>query len=93
MAFYTLVLAQLLNVFNMSKTEIPFFSNEVIKNPWVWGAFAVSILITLIAYTITPIANALQLIQLTTEQFGWVMVFAFGSLVMSQLMKRLGFTF
>ena len=93
MAFFTLVLAQLLNVFNMSKTEIPFFSNEVIKNPWVWGAFAVSILITLIAYTITPIANALQLIQLTTEQFGWVMVFAFGSLVMSQLMKRLGFTF
>jgi Ca2+-transporting ATPase len=93
MAFLTLLLAQLLNVFNMSKTEVPFFSNEVIKNPWVWGAFIISILITVGAYFITQIANALNLISLTTEQFGWVLVFAFGSLVLSQLIKRLGFTF
>ena len=93
MAFFTLLLAQLLNVFNMSKTEVPFFSNEVIKNPWVWGAFVISILITLVAYYITPVANALNLINLTTQQFGWVTVFALGSLVLSQLMKRLGFTF
>jgi Ca2+-transporting ATPase len=93
MAFLTLVLAQLLNVFNMSKTEVPFFSNEVIKNPWVWGAFIISILITVSAYFITPIASALNLINLTTQQFGWVLVFAFGSLVLSQLIKRLGFTF
>ena len=93
MAFLTLVLAQLLNVFNMSKTEVPFFSNEVIKNPWIWGAFIISILITVGAYFITPIASALNLINLTNEQFGWVLVFAFGSLVLSQLIKRLGFTF
>jgi Ca2+-transporting ATPase len=93
MAFYTLLLAQLLNVFNMSITEVPFFCNEVIKNPWVWGSFVISIIITLVAYVIAPVANALNLINLTTEEFGWVIVFAFGSLVLSQLMKRLGFTF
>ena len=93
MAFFTLVLAQLLNVFNMSKTEVPFFSNEVIKNPWVWGAFVVSILISVSAYFIKPIANALYLTNLSTEQFGWVIVFALGSLGLAQIIKRLGGTF
>ncbi|MBC8755873.1 cation-transporting P-type ATPase [Kordia sp. YSTF-M3] len=93
MAFFTLLLAQLFNVFNMSKTEVPFFSNEVIKNPWVWGAFIVSIIITVGAYSITPVADALHLTSLSIKQFGWVIVFTFGSLVLSQLMKRLGFTF
>ena len=93
MAFFTLVLAQLLNVFNMSKTEVPFFSNEVIKNPWVWGAFVVSILISVSAYFVTPIANALYLTYLSTEQFGWVIVFALGSLGLAQIIKRVGGTF
>ena len=93
MAFFTLLLAQLFNVFNMSKTEVSFFSNEVIKNPWVWGAFIISIIITVGAYLVTPISNALHLTNLSTEQFGWVVIFALGALVLSQLMKRLGFTF
>jgi Ca2+-transporting ATPase len=93
MAFLTLLLAQLLNVFNMSNTKIPFFSNEVIKNPWVWGSFVISLIITTGAYFITPVANALNLTNLTKEQFGWVIVFALGSLILSQLIKRLGFTF
>ncbi len=93
MAFFTLVLAQLLNVFNMSKTEVPFFSNEVIKNPWVWGALIISIIITVGAYFITPIADALHLINLSTKQLGWVVVFALGSLALSQIIKRAGGTF
>ncbi|MFC4632994.1 cation-translocating P-type ATPase [Dokdonia ponticola] len=93
MAFFTLVLAQLLNVFNMSKTEVPFLSNEVIKNPWIWGAFVVSILITISVYLITPIANVLHLVDLSREQFGWVIVFALGSLGLAQIIKRLGGTF
>ncbi|NER16795.1 cation-translocating P-type ATPase [Spongiivirga citrea] len=93
MAFFTLVLAQLLNVFNMSKSEVSFLNNEVIKNPWVWGAIVLSIFITVGAYYITPIANALHLINLSTQQFGWVLVFALGSLALSQIIKRSGGTF
>ncbi|NIN35107.1 MAG: hypothetical protein GTO60_08490, partial [Gammaproteobacteria bacterium] len=36
MAFYTLVLAQLLNIFNMPSRRTSFLVNEVTKNVWVW---------------------------------------------------------
>ncbi|WP_297690948.1 cation-transporting P-type ATPase, partial [uncultured Eudoraea sp.] len=89
MAFYTLVLAQLFNVFNMPKREESFFKNEVTKNGWVWAAIALSILITLSAYLIPPIAEALKLLPLSFEQLGVTVMFAFGSIVLAQLIKRL----
>ena len=93
MAFYTLVLAQLLNVFNMAERKVSFFNNEIMKNPWVWSAIVVSLLITISTYYIKPLANALFLISLSTEQIGWIIVFASGSLILSQIIKRLGGTF
>jgi Ca2+-transporting ATPase len=93
MAFYTLVLAQLLNVFNMAQNNRSFFKNEVIKNPWVWSAIGISLFLTIGAYYIPPVANALFLINLSLEQIGWVIVFALGSLAVSQIIKRLGCTF
>jgi Ca2+-transporting ATPase len=93
MAFFTLLLAQLFNVFNMSKNEVPFFRNEVIKNPWVWGSIVLSIVITGGAYHLPIVADALFLTSLSLEQFGWVFVFAFGSLALAQIIKRTGGTF
>lgn len=93
MAFYTLVLAQLLNVFNMAESKVSFFNNEIVKNPWVWSAIVLSLLITIGVYYIQPVANALFLTNLSTEQMGWVIAFAFASLVLSQIFKRLGITF
>ena len=88
MAFYTLVLAQLFNVFNMPKREESFLKNEVTRNVWVWGAVVFSLLITFVAYLIPPVANALSLQKLSIEQVGAVVGFAFGSLVLAQLLKR-----
>ena len=93
MAFYTLVFAQLLNVFNMAESKLSFFNNEIVKNPWVWSAIVLSLLITIGVYYIQPVAKALFLTNLSTEQIVWVIAFAFGSLVLSQIFKRLGFTF
>lgn len=89
MAFYTLVLAQLFNVFNMPKREESFFNNEVTKNGWVWAAIALSILITLSAYLVPPIAEALKLLPISIEQLIITVLFAFGSIVLAQLIKRL----
>ena len=93
MAFYTLVLAQLLNVFNMAESKVSFFNNEIVKNPWVWSAIVISLLITISVYYIQPVSNALFLTNLSTEQIGWIIAFAFGSLALSQIFKQLGFTF
>ena len=49
-AFYTLILAQLLNVFNLPRRKISFLKNEVTTNPWVWAASAFSILVMVIVY-------------------------------------------
>jgi Ca2+-transporting ATPase len=88
MAFYTLVFAQLFNVFNMPKRKASFFKNEVTKNGWVWGAIALSVLITIGAYLAPPIAEALSLLPISPEQLGTTVLFAFGSIVLAQLVKR-----
>nr|WP_289645559.1 cation-translocating P-type ATPase C-terminal domain-containing protein [Maribacter aestuarii] len=89
MAFYTLVLAQLFNVFNIPKRKESFFINEVTKNPWVWSAIFISLLITLGAYLISPVAQALSLEPLSFKLLGITMLFAMGSLVLAQFVKRL----
>jgi Ca2+-transporting ATPase len=89
MAFYTLVLAQLLNVFNMPKRKESFFFNEVTKNPWVWGALALSLLLTYSAYTLSFMAEALAFITLSTGQLVSALCFALGALALAQLIKRM----
>ena len=93
MAFYTLVLAQLFNVFNMPKRQELFFVNEVTKNRWVWGAIVLSIIMTLGAYLIPPVAQALSLETFSSGLLGTSILFAFGSLVLAQFIKRWGSIF
>ena len=88
MAFYTLVLAQLFNVFNMPRHQESFFKNEVTKNIWIWGAILLSLLITLGAYMAPPIAQALSLLPLSKGQLALTILFALGSLGLAQLVKR-----
>lgn len=92
MAFFTLIFAQLLNVFNMPKRHLSFFKNEVTLNPWIWYAIALCILITGAAYLTPPIAKALSIIPLSADKFGLVVLFGFGSLLLAQIFKRIGST-
>lgn len=88
MAFYTLVLAQLFNVFNMPKKNESFFANEVTKNKWVWGALVLSVLITVGAYLIPPVAVALSLQTFSFALLGTTVVFALSSMVLAQVVKK-----
>jgi Ca2+-transporting ATPase len=92
MAFYTLVLAQLLNVFNLPKRHQSFFRNEVTRNWWVWGAIVLCILLTALGYMVPPLRQVLSLVPLDGVQLAWVGAFAVGSLLLTQLVKRLGGT-
>jgi Ca2+-transporting ATPase len=86
-------MAQLINVFNMPKRQESFFVNEVTRNFWVWGALFLSLLITLGAYLIPPVARSLSLQPLGLELLVTAVLFAFGSMVLAQLIKRLGRAF
>ncbi len=92
MAFYTLVLAQLLNVFNIPHRRTSFFKNEVTMNPWIWCAIVFSILIVVIAYHVNILQQVLSLVQLSSEQFLTVGIFGIGTLILTQIIKRLGGT-
>jgi len=91
-AFYTLILAQLLNVFNLPRRKISFLKNEVTTNPWVWAASAFSILVMVIVYHIPVMAEALSLLPLSANQLLVVLVFGVASLVISQILKHLKLT-
>ncbi len=92
MAFFTLIFAQLLNVFNLPKRHVSFFKNEVTSNIWIWVAIVVCIVLTSIAYFTPPVAIALSLSPLTTHKLTTIILFGFGSLLLAQFIKRLGLT-
>jgi len=91
MAFYTLILAQLFNIFNIPTASVSFFRNEVTKNYWVWFALAICIFLTYLASVYNPVANALSMVPLSFSQYQIIVVFAFGSLVLAQILKRILF--
>ena len=91
LGFYTLVLTQLLNVFNTPLRNKSFFRNKVVSNPWVWAALAVCILIMVAAYFIPFSKQALSLVTLSWTHFKWVLIFGFLALMLTQILKRLVF--
>lgn len=92
MAFYTLILGQLFNVFNLPKRRLSFFRNEVTKNPYVWYAIFISLSLVLIAYLIPVVNEVLDLVPLQLDQLIVVLGFSLLSLVLSQTAKMLGVT-
>lgn len=74
MSFLTLALAQLWHVFNMRGTGAGRVKNDITKNGWVWGALAVCIVLTLIAVYVPPLAQVLDVVPPTLEQ--WEIVVA-----------------
>ncbi len=88
MAFYTLVVGQLLNIFNMPLRKTSFFFNEVTKNLWVWAALLICGIIVLVSNLIPPIASTLSLVPLTIAQWGLIAGFGVASLVITQIALR-----
>ncbi|GGK48150.1 MULTISPECIES: cation-translocating P-type ATPase [Flavobacteriaceae] len=92
MAFFTLIFAQLLNVFNLPKRQESFFNNEVTSNKWIWIAIVICIVITSIAYFTPLVAIALSISPLTISKLITIILFGFGSLLLAQFIKRIGWT-
>ena len=60
-AFLTLALAQLWNVFNVRDLDSGLVRNEVTRNPYVWGALAFCLALTGFAVWFAPLADLLGL--------------------------------
>ncbi|MCP4121028.1 MAG: cation-transporting P-type ATPase [Bacteroidetes bacterium] len=88
MAFYTLILVQLWNTFNLPDAKTSFFKNEITKNKYVWMAILISSSIVGIAWLIEPVRHALALGSLDLKYWGIILLFSLIPTLLIQLMKR-----
>ncbi len=71
-SFYTLALTQLWHVFNMRNQGTSLFQNNVVTNPYVWGALVLCVgLLTAVA-VIPPLASVLSIVNPGFK--GWILV-------------------
>jgi Ca2+-transporting ATPase len=78
MAFLTYGLARLWHAFNMRAPGSPILRNDLVTNPWLWGAFVLCAALLAAAVYVPPFAALLQVVPPTTAE--WVVILA-GSLV------------
>lgn len=92
MGFYTLILAQLLNVFNMPARYLSFFKNEITSNLYIWAAIVLCLCLTYLAYITPAVSKSLSLVTLSSSQLLTILIFSTGSLILAQIIKRMGGT-
>ncbi|MCW9705865.1 cation-translocating P-type ATPase [Fodinibius salsisoli] len=93
LSFLTLAFAQLWHVFNMRSNNSSLFHNSIVRNPWVWGAIMLCLLIIFGAVYVGPVAEVLDLTPPGRE--GWIIVVGMSlvPLVVGQLQKILAVKF
>lgn len=89
MAFYTLILVQLFNVFNLPGKRVSFWKNEVTRNKYVWGAIVLSMLVVVVAWLIPPVREALAMTG-THTWLQWAIILGMSvvPVLLVQLFKR-----
>ncbi|MFW5777022.1 MAG: cation-translocating P-type ATPase [Spirochaetota bacterium] len=87
--FLTLAFAQVWHVFNMRGASTSVLRSDITRNPWVWGAIALCLLLVVGAATLPGISSILSLVPVPAA--GWYLALG-GSLVplvVGQLAGRL----
>ncbi len=88
--FITLILCQLLNVFNMTTDNSKsFFKTEVFRNKYVWYALLLCLLILIGAYLIPSVAIILSIHSLSWQDLAIMSGFSLLSLLINQILKRI----
>ena len=87
--FITLILCQLLHVFNMTTDNSKsFFKTEIFRNKYVWYATLLCLVILLVAYLVPPIAKVLSLHSPSWKDLAIMFGFSLLSLLINQILKR-----
>ena len=84
-AFLTLALAQLWNVFNVRDADAGLIDNEITRNPYVWGALALCLGLIGLAHWLPSLASLLGLPDPGIEGLALAAAASFGPLVLGQV--------
>jgi Ca2+-transporting ATPase len=92
-SFLTLAFAQLWHVFNMREKNSRLFHNNIIRNPYVWGALILCSVILLLAVYIPGISNVLKIVNPGFR--GWILIIgmSFIPLFIGQIIKAISSRF
>ena len=90
LAFYTLILTQLVHVFNLPNRNQSFFINQVTKNKYIWLAIFLCLLITLFAYYQPTMQAVLNLQDISYNEFLLIIPFGLLPVLLIQVLKRVG---
>ncbi|MEZ5668265.1 MAG: cation-transporting P-type ATPase [Alphaproteobacteria bacterium] len=71
-SFLTLALAQLWHVFNMRADTAPLWRNDIVGNPYVWGALVLCTALLLLATYLPALAAVLSIVPPSAD--GWLLV-------------------
>ncbi len=83
-AFLTLALAQLWNVFNTRASDAGIFGNDVTRNPFIWGALAFCLLLIGAALWLPVLSVVLRLAAPGTEGFALAAIASLLPLLLGQ---------
>jgi P-type Ca2+ transporter type 2C len=85
--FLTLAFAQLWHVFNMGDSDKSLLENEVVCNPWIWGALALCAGLTAAPPYIDSLAHILHLTPPTVPMWAIIIGASLAPMIFLQLLK------
>lgn len=88
MAFLTLSMAEIFHAFNMRSLHGSIFKIKK-QNWWLWGAGALSLLLTTAVVEIKPLAVAFKLAQLDGTEYGIAIALAISIIPMVEIVKAI----
>ncbi|MFW5800544.1 MAG: cation-translocating P-type ATPase [Spirochaeta sp.] len=88
-SFLSVAFARLWHVFNMRENDAPVFVNDVTRNPYVWGALALCVVLLLLAVFIPPVAAALEVVR--PDMNAWILILSTSlvPLILGQIAKKI----
>ncbi|MDC0834020.1 Cation-transporting ATPase [Geitlerinema sp. FC II] len=93
-SFLSLAFGRLWHVFNMRDRNSPLFRNEIVQNPYVWGALLICTGLLLTSVYLPSLANVLQVVHPGVEGWGLILAASVLPLVIGQIaieLQKAGF--
>jgi Ca2+-transporting ATPase len=88
-SFLTLSFARLWHVFNMRSAGTRLLDNDIVRNPFIWGALALCTALLLMAVYLPALPQLLKLVRPTGFDWGIILGFSTLPLVIGQLLLPL----
>ena len=87
MVFYGLAVIQLFHVFNLIPGKSRFTDNEIVRNPYIWGAIALSLLLILGVGLLPQTAEALSLEPVVPTHLMLIALAALSPVIIIRIIK------